>query len=214
MKKVFEKLAFAALLSIIPFSMAFALPYTITSTPGSTVSVPTQNAAGTIVFNFDTTSPGANITGDFQYYTGFQGAAAQPFNDPTQYLAVPGGSKGTGSANIKFSGDMDYLGLYWGSIDSYNNITFYNDGSLLSSVPAITGSMINNPADGAQGDPSTNRYVNIYTNFAFDEIRLTSTGIAFEVDNIAVRPVPEPATMLLFGAGIAGLAGLIRRKRS
>ena len=29
-----------------------------------------------------------------------------------------------------------------------------------------------------------------------------------------LNPVPEPATMLLFGAGIAGLAGVARRKRS
>jgi hypothetical protein len=32
--------------------------------------------------------------------------------------------------------------------------------------------------------------------------------------NIDVSPTPEPATMLLFGTGIAGLAGLSRRKKN
>lgn len=33
-------------------------------------------------------------------------------------------------------------------------------------------------------------------------------------DDIATSPVPEPTTMLLFGAGIAGLAGIARRKKN
>lgn len=214
MKKIFGKLAFAALLSIIPLSMAFALPYIITSTPGTTTAVPTANAAGTIVFNFDTSFPGSNITGSFQYRPPslWEGVAAPPFNDTTWYLTVPW-SGGLQYADIKFSGDFNYLGLYWGSIDDYNSITFYNDGSQIPEL-AIGGLDINPSADGSQSDPNMNRYVNIYTSFAFDQIRLTSTQYAFEVDNIAVGAIPEPATMLLFGAGIAGLAAVCRRKRS
>ena len=33
------------------------------------------------------------------------------------------------------------------------------------------------------------------------------------VDNVVVKPVPEPSTMLLFGVGLAGLSAAIRKKR-
>lgn len=40
---------------------------------------------------------------------------------------------------------------------------------------------------------------------------MSSTQYAFEADNIAIGRVPEPTTMLLFGLGLVGLAG-VRRK--
>jgi hypothetical protein len=135
------------------------------------------------------------------------------FNDPndgpdtTTYLTT-----GTGSVTLSLPGEEKYLGLLWGSVDTYNTLSLY-DGSAL--VGTITGSDVTSNANGDQGASGT-FYVNINSTTSFDKIVATSTSNAFELDNVAFNPtaVPEPSSIVLGLLGGFGVIGyrLARRK--
>ena len=56
------------------------------------------------------------------------GLYAEPYNDTSNYMAVVGHK----SETVTYGQTYDELGLYWGSIDAYNEIKLYNGGSSMS----------------------------------------------------------------------------------
>ncbi|HET7084620.1 MAG TPA: PEP-CTERM sorting domain-containing protein [Rhizomicrobium sp.] len=141
------------------------------------------------------------------------GIAAPPVGDASTYLSVFTG----GIATLNAPGTLKSLSVYLGSIDSYNLITFNGKNGFSQSY---TGTQLNTPADGDQFDALTNRrfYFTFDPADDIDQVVFSSSGNSFEFDNIAANDppsrVPEPVTLSLFAAGLAGAAGLRRRKRT
>lgn len=183
-------------------------------------SVPGPDGAGqTILFNFNTPGSGATgLSGNYAITTGTTAQlAAAPLMDTTPYLVVPGLGMGTsGTATLNLGQKLTNLSFYWGSIDTYNTVSFYSGanggGTLLGSytgaqVPGAT-------ANGAQGTTANNRRVFFdFGGFTAQSVVFNSTAIAFELDDVATAAVPEPTVWatLLTGFGLIGIS--MRRRR-
>lgn len=100
-------------------------------------------------------------------------------DDMTPYLIT-----GLGSVTLTFEAPQTYLGLLWGSVDSFNTLKFYSGGTL---VGTVTGSDVLASPNGDQGVLGT-LYVNITSTIPFDSVVATSAGRTFEFDNLAFNP--------------------------
>ena len=153
---------------------------------------------------------GANGTGFGNVYDPVNGTA-----DATTYLTTGSYGSSYSSANVTliFPSTENYLGLLWGSVDTYNTLTFYKSGNV---VGTVTGTDVLNPANGYQQYGGT-AYVNI-TGVAFDKVVAKSSQYAFEFDNVAYGVVPEPTTLisgaLLLLPFAASMVRVLRRNQA
>ncbi len=212
MNRIFKFVTFA----VASFALSVsAHAVTITA---SAINQTTSNVAGvtTVDFNSGTCAGYASCAGDFIIVSGSaSGLYATPFTDTTKYLSVPKPQQTSQTAVLGLGTTADYFGLFWGSIDTYNIISFYLGNT---QVASYTGSQLPNLlADGNQTAWTSNRYINFdFGTATFDTVKIISHGFAFESDNHSFRKaaVPESMTFVLMGLGLFGLVASRRFKRA
>ncbi len=153
------------------------------------------------------------------------GGSNPTIGDKTCFGYTPGPGSGN-SVTVDYTSfltpgtKINYLGFYWGSIDSYNNFEFFDTAAGTSQV--LEGTTLLAESGGTPGSrtsPNSNLYINIaFTGFAFDKFTVTSTGVAGEFDNIVVgltdrQSIPEPSSIALLWLSLLALFAFVRMSR-
>ena len=212
----------AALLGICLFSSPAHATLTVTSQIGG---VPTLT--GATLVNFDGGLPSfVTLSGNALFNSGaapyYSGATATFFGekpntgaDSTNYIALNAG----GSATFNFANPETYFGILWGSVDTYNSLTFYDAAN--NNLGIITGE--NFAAAISMGDQGKNgtTYVNVTSSTAFTKVVASSSAVAFELDDVAfgaarnMALAPEPGGMgMLLALGVPVAFGILRQRSS
>jgi len=178
---------------------------------------PSPSTGFNVVANFnDGSFSGFTTTGNVQVKTPpADGNGAPPANSSpsgTPYLSVLAG----GTATYTFAQPVSAFQFDWGSVDSFNLVTIRIQGQANDTV--VPGTDFITPANGNQAAPVTNGLFTVLgtSGELFTSITLSSSTNSFEIDNLAVGSVPEPATwgLLLLGFGMVGVGLRTRRKAS
>mgnify|MGYP005843330999 CR=1 FL=1 len=139
--------------------------------------------------------------------------------DEWDYMASDDTDENTSSlftVDATASDETDFYNLVTATDQRLGHPNAINDAYLTESYTGISGDFISENTDGTQ---LTYDFSYLYDDpNSLQKIILGDTYmIAYAPycanDVIGTDPIPEPATMLLFGAGLAGLAGVARRRK-
>ena len=212
---MFSKVSMAAaVLAAGSIGVAHAVSIQTTFSEGMTTQV--ENA---VVYDFNGYANGGGKPAGYSgagwvLPSSVPGMAAAPAGDDTPFLSVAfPASSGIETLTIAAGQSYNYFGLYWGSIDDYNWLKFYSGDEVVATITGLDV-IAAGTALGDQIAPGANRYVNFLLNGGtYDKIEFGTSNFAFESDNHALASVPEPGTFALFGAGLAAI-GVMRKRRA
>lgn len=213
-----RQIATSFLALTVAAGVAFPASASIITTTTPSTNPPANGLMSTVAgvtterFNGTVGTTARNFSGGQIVQGSSANAYAAPNGDTSNYYIVGTPSSFTGTATFTPGGSYSYFGLYWGSIDTYNKISFFNGAT---DVGDFTGAAFP-PATGDNSAPNTNEYVNFFFSpgTSYTSVQLSTSQANFEFDNIAYgnAPVPEPASLALLGAGILGVGMMSRRR--
>lgn len=200
-----RKLLLAASFAVLAVTAATSASAGVSFVPGGSSASPGY----TIIDTFDN-ADGLSALGPLvQLKTPpNDGNGAAPPQGSGSYLSVLGG----GAVTYTFAAPVSSFEFDWGSIDTYNTLTLLTTGG---STVVHQGTDFITAADGNQVSPGTNGLFIAVADPGekFTGFTMASGSNSFEIDNLAVASVPEPATWAMMLTGFFGLGAMLRSRR-
>ena len=203
-----KRVLMTAAIACAPFFASPATAVTFFTSASNQGQKPPAGFEKLYYFNdFDANTP-PGLTGGSVVQGSVTGVNAAPYGDTTNYYSV--GPSAGNPATVLISGGFDKVSLYWGSIDSYNTLSFLGAGG--SVLQSFTGTQILGFTPTQLESRTVTFGLSAAESAVVTGIRFSSTTNAFEFDNLAIGSAPEPATWatLMLGFGVAG--GALRRR--
>jgi hypothetical protein len=209
------KLAVAAI-ALSAYSTAASAAVLLDHATGLSLN-PGPAAGETMVWDFDGIANSHFTFVGNTYAVSSPTVAAAPAGDSTTFAAAQPGTDAIFSVNAGTV--LTSLSFDLGSLDDYNTLSFYHDGTL---VRAFSGAELANPnpPQGQQSGDDNNlrEYFTFGAADGINRVVFNTTEPAFEFDNIAasIAGVPEPATwtMLILGFGFVGFMMRSNRQKT
>jgi hypothetical protein len=208
-----KKFAFAGAIAALTMAVAGTASAAVSFTPNGA----SPSTGYTVIDKFDNATGLFNPTGNgYLLTTNHDSQGAPPANSnpyDTSYLSV----LGNGGVSINFSAltsaAVHAFEFDWGSIDSFNTLVIHGSAGDITIIPGSAS--FPNLANGDQVAAGTNGLFRVVGDAGetFTGLTLTSGQNSFEIDNLAIPGVPEPATwaMMILGLGAMGVALRSRR---
>ena len=135
-----------------------------------------------------------------------------------------------GTVTVDFSTEQQTLDLLWGTVDTaanYNDITFYNCNASFLVCTEVANSNLDGSDIGAlnpqieNNSGDYNAWVTISnldnSDADFNQVVFSngtsSPAFEFAIGDDPPAPVPEPGSLAIFVAGLAGLIGFVAIRR-
>lgn len=200
-----NKFLLAAGVMLAPFSAANAAT-TLSASPATN---PYSGPAP--IYDFSTPAP--IVGGSYRSGT-VTGVASQPFGTNNPYYAVGPAVTTPAFLSLANFAKLGFVSLSWGSVDVGNLLQVINRaGAVLATV---TGTQVQGLVGTAGAYYPKGALVTLNfsgaTRTDIGGLRFSSRNNSFEFDNIAVGPVPEPATWALMLVGFAATGFAMRRR--
>lgn len=204
-----KSFAYALACATLALASAADAAVVVTTTPATN---PYTGPAPT--YDFDN-PPAAPVSGGAVVNDTISGQHLRPWGSTGNYLSVGPLDGSPAVLDLTAVDRVGSLSFLWGSIDQYNLLELLDAAdNVLFSINGLELRDGANPQPPAIGDVNriaTFTFTDTATQSALSKVRFSSSRNAFEIDNILVRAVPEPATWLMMILGFLGVGFALRR---